>query len=117
MTVGRSSWPRLSSKDRLGRPRDQPQSCAPCESMVMEWAVNYAYERGDVVIDVAGNENQSTVGYPAAYDRAVVVAAVANSDVRGDLSNYIADVTVSAPEVDIYSAYGNGLFAWWSGAS
>ena len=46
-----------------------------------------------------------------------MVAAVANSDVRGDLSNYIADVTVSAPEVDIYSAYGNGLFAWWSGAS
>ena len=41
----------------------------------MEWAVNYAYERGDVVIDV----NQSTVGYPAAYDRAVVVAAVNNS--------------------------------------
>jgi len=49
------------------------------ESMVMEWAVNYAYERGDVVIDVADNENQSTVGYPAAYDRAVVVAAVNNS--------------------------------------
>ena len=47
--------------------------------MVMEWAVDYAYERGDVVIDVAGNENQSTVGYPAAYDRAVVVAAVNDS--------------------------------------
>jgi len=47
--------------------------------MVMERAGNYAFERGDVVIDVADNENQSTVGYPAAYDRAVVVAAVNNS--------------------------------------
>lgn len=47
--------------------------------MVMEWAVNYAYERGVVVIDAAGNENQSTVGYPAECDRAVVVAAVNNS--------------------------------------
>ena len=81
--------------------------------MVMEWAVNYAYERGVVVIDAAGNENQSTVGYPAECDRAVVVATVNNSGVSGDFSNYIAGVTVSAPGVDIYSAYGNGPFAWW----
>ena len=66
-------------RNRRGRPRDQPRSCAPCESMVIERAVNYAFERGDVVIDVADNENQSTVGYPAAYDRAVVVEAVNNS--------------------------------------
>jgi subtilisin family serine protease len=79
----------------------------------MEWVVNYAYERGVVVIDAAGNENQSTVGYPAAYARAVVVAAVNNSDVSGYFSNYIAGVTVSAPGVGIYSAYGNGLFASW----
>ena len=45
----------------------------------MERAVNYAFERGVVVIDAAGNENQSTAGYPAAYDRAVVVEAVNNS--------------------------------------
>ena len=81
-------------RNRRGCPRDQSQSCVPCESMVVEWAVNYAYERGVVVIDAAGNENQSTVGYPAANDRAVVVEAVNNSDVRVDFSNYNAGVTV-----------------------
>ena len=89
----------------------------PCESMVMEWAVNYARERGVVVVAAAGNENLSTVSYPAAYAGVIAVAAVDNSDIKASFSNFSDTVTVSAPGVDVYSAYGNGLFAWWSGTS
>ncbi|MCH7800335.1 MAG: S8 family serine peptidase [Chloroflexi bacterium] len=89
----------------------------PCESKVLEWAVNYARERSVVVVAAAGNEDLSTVGYPARYAGVVAVAAVDNSDIKASFSNFGDAVTVSAPGVDIYSAYGNGLFAWWSGTS
>jgi hypothetical protein len=89
----------------------------PCYSQVMEWAVNYATERGVVVVAAAGNENQPSVGYPAGYAGVVSTAAVDNSDTKASFTNYGDAVTVSAPGVDIYSAYGNGLFAWWSGTS
>jgi hypothetical protein len=89
----------------------------PCESLVMEWAVNYARERGVIVVAAAGNANEPQVAYPAAYAGMVAVAAVDNSDVKAPFSNFGSGVTVSAPGVNIYSTYGNGLFAWWSGTS
>ncbi len=88
-----------------------------CHSHVLEWAVNYAYERGVVVVGSAGNENVAEVRYPARFADVIAVAAVDNDNVKASFSNYGVDVTVAAPGVDIYSTYSNGGFAWWSGTS
>jgi hypothetical protein len=88
----------------------------PCDSQVLQWATNYA-DRHGVVVTSAGNANAAQTGYPARLTDTIAVAAVDNAGVRASFSNYGSEVTVSAPGVDIYSTYANGLFAWWSGTS
>ncbi len=39
------------------------------------------------------------------------------NDIKASFSNYHPDVVASAPGVEIYSTYGEGQFAWWSGTS
>lgn len=47
---------------------------APVGAQVLADAVNYAWNRGCVVVAAAGNEGTSTPFYPAFYERAIAVA-------------------------------------------
>ncbi|MCH8309360.1 MAG: S8 family serine peptidase, partial [Chloroflexi bacterium] len=89
----------------------------PCESLVLNWAVNYAQERGVIVVASAGNDNSENIGYPAALPNTVTVAAVDNQGNKAEFSNHGSEITIAAPGVEIYSPYRNGQFAWWSGTS
>ena len=88
-----------------------------CPSDVLDWAVDYAETHGVVIAAAAGNEDNAAIHFPARNGYSLAVAAVDNQDVRASFSNYGTEVDISAPGVNIYSTYGDGEFAWWSGTS
>ncbi|MEE8575698.1 MAG: S8 family serine peptidase, partial [candidate division Zixibacteria bacterium] len=80
-------------------------------------AINYAVGQGVAVIAAAGNNAQSGVVYPAAEAGAIAVAAIDSQLTLADFSNYGDYIDVCAPGTEVYSAYQNDLYAWWSGTS
>lgn len=87
-------------------------------------AVQYAYDKGVVVVASAGNTG-GQVEFPAAYDNYVLaVAATDYSDNRYVLSNQGSEIDVAAPGVEIMSTvprgfYGPGSidYGFWTGTS
>ncbi len=65
--------------------------------------INYAWNRGCIVIACAGNFASSTPYYPGAYNNVYCVAAVTNSDVAAPYSNYGTWVDIAAPGTTINS--------------
>ncbi|MBT2686002.1 cell wall-binding repeat-containing protein [Bacillus sp. ISL-37] len=79
-------------------------------SVYVEDAVDYAYEKGVLVIAAAGNSSLPFQQYPAAYNSVIGVAAVdAYTDSLADFSNYGDWVSIAAPGVDIFSTYPSVL--------
>ena len=68
-------------------------------SSALEDAVNYAYDKGCVMIAAVGNDNTDRPHYPAALSKVIAVASTYGepNDVRAPYSNYGSWVTVSAP--------------------
>lgn len=87
------------------------------KSSVLESAVNYAWNEGAVVVAAAGNESTNTPSYPAAYPRAIAVAATDEYDRRAPFSNYGSWVDVSAPGVNVLSTYIYDDYRYASGTS
>jgi subtilisin family serine protease len=91
----------------------------------LEDACKYAYDRGVVVVAASGNDGESGVLYPAAYDHYVL--AVAASDYNDEIaswSNFGPEVDVAAPGVWIlstapqsYVGAGNPPYLFASGSS
>jgi len=77
--------------------------------------VNYAYEKGVIIIASAGNENSVEKIYPAAYENVMAVAATDRNDSRAVFSNYGSWVDVAAPGVDILSLRANGTDIYGDG--
>ena len=61
--------------------------------------MNFAWTRGAVVVASAGNDfqNGNPLNYPAAYPRAVAVAAVNRANTHSNYSNVAPYVDVAAP--------------------
>ena len=76
-------------------------------SQILEDAVNYAWNKGVVVVAAAGNSNSSSPSYPAYYSNAVAVAATDSNDQKAPFSNYGHWVDIAAPGVSIYSTAPN----------
>ncbi|MFH0943227.1 MAG: S8 family serine peptidase [Candidatus Beckwithbacteria bacterium] len=77
-------------------------------SATLENAVNYAWNKGVVVVAAAGNSNDSSYTYPAAYTNSMAVAATDNQDKRAYFSSYGWQwVDVAAPGVFVYSTWKN----------
>lgn len=72
----------------------------PSYSKIMEDAVNYAHEKGVVVICAAGNESSSFVGYPAGYENCLAVSAVDKDKNPAWYTNFGDDISVAAPGGD-----------------
>lgn len=62
-----------------------------------EQAINRAWNAGLVLVASAGNENNSTISYPAAYAKVIAVGATNWKDQRAAYSNYGAGLGVVAP--------------------
>jgi len=78
----------------------------PSKSTTLENAVNYAWSKGVVVVGAAGNSNNSSKTYPAAYTNSIAVAATDNQDNRAYFSSYGSKwVDVAAPGVYVFSTW------------
>ncbi|MCL5962695.1 MAG: S8 family peptidase [Chloroflexi bacterium] len=73
---------------------------SPDYSGMLEDAVNYAYNKGVVVVAAAGNAGASSVGYPAAYDNVISVGATRYDQSRAYYSNYGLALDLVAPGGD-----------------
>jgi len=78
-------------------------------STTLERAVNFAWNRRDVVIvAAAGNDGSSTPAYPAYYENCIAVGATDQSDRKASFSNWGPNwVDVAAPGVSIWSTLPN----------
>ena len=88
----------------------------PGFSFTLRDAVDYAWDRGAVLVAAAGNESSSSPSYPAAYTHVMGVSATDQSDNRAPFSNYGSYISVAAPGVSIRSTVPGGYQAW-SGTS
>jgi thermitase len=89
----------------------------PSESSTLEEAINYAWNKGVVVVAAAGNNGDTTPMYPAYYTNCIAVAATNSNDGRASWSNYGDWVDVAAPGVSIYSTLKNNNYGYMSGTS
>ena len=93
------------------------------ESSSLKDAVNYAQDKGALVVVAAGNDSQNIdkdPEYPASFgdSNILAVAASTSTDTLASFSNYGAtDVDVAAPGSNIYSTYLNGGYKYLSGTS
>ena len=83
----------------------------------LEEAVNYAWNRGSIIIAAAGNNGSQSPVYPACYKNCIAVAAVNQDDNLAPLSNYGDWVDVAAPGFDIYSTLPNNSYGYKTGTS
>jgi len=85
-------------------------------STTLENAVNYAVERGVLVVAAAGNTGGSVI-YPAAYADVVAVASVDQNLQRSSFSSYGPEVDLLAPGRDIMTTRADGTYAPMTGTS
>lgn len=86
-------------------------------SSELEAAVNYAWNRGAVVVAAAGNEDTGLPIYPAYYDNCIAVTSSTENDTLAPLSNFGDWVDVAAPGVNIYSTLPDNSYGYKSGTS
>ncbi|MBM4430520.1 MAG: peptidase S8, partial [Chloroflexi bacterium] len=92
----------------------------PTWSLSLWEAVEYAWNKGCLLVAAAGNGNTSAPYYPAAFEHVMGVAATDANDARWSLSNYGDYISVAAPGQGIYSTDwlgGAGPYAARSGTS
>ncbi|MDG5758685.1 S8 family serine peptidase [Natronococcus sp. A-GB1] len=89
------------------------------DSDVIRDAVQYADERGVVMVAAAGNDGPCSdcVGYPAAYDEVIAVSATDENDDLADFSSTGPEVDIAAPGVDVLSTVPRDDYAEFSGTS
>lgn len=97
-------------------------------SQAMQDAINYAHNRGVLVVAAAGNcggsnysqngcSYQNQTNYPAAMNRVLAVAATTRTDTRSSFSNQGSYVDIAAPGSDIYSTWPGNSYKYQSGTS
>ncbi|MBI3486529.1 S8 family serine peptidase [Candidatus Daviesbacteria bacterium] len=80
-------------------------------------AVNYAWNKGLVIVAAAGNSNLSSIDYPAGDQNVIAVGAVDGSDNRANFSSYGTGLDVVAPGVGIYTTNTTNSYQADSGTS
>lgn len=84
----------------------------PFPSQVAEDAVNYAWNKGALLVAAAGNDGMDGENYPAAYDRVLAVGNTNEQDRKSGSSTHGRWVDVGAPGSGILSTYVGGTAAY-----
>ncbi|PSG96978.1 peptidase S8/S53 subtilisin kexin sedolisin [Thermoplasmatales archaeon SW_10_69_26] len=82
-------------------------------------AVDYAWERGVLLVAAAGNDGQCSdcVGYPAARERVVAVTCTDSDRQQCSFSSQGPEAELAAPGDDILSTYNDGGYTQLDGTS
>jgi len=83
----------------------------------LEEAVDYAWNRGAVLIAAAGNKGTSKPSYPAYYENCLAVAGTNENDSLALLSSYGDWVDLAAPGFNIYSELPGNQYGYKTGTS
>ncbi len=97
-------------------------------SSTLQTAVNYAYNKGVLLVAAGGNCGDSAYYYndctyqdqpvyPGAYANVMAVASVTGSSSQSSFSNQGSYIEIAAPGSSIYSAYPGGGYTTLSGTS
>ena len=86
-------------------------------SSTLQNAVNYAWNKGLVIVAAAANASTNTPYYPAALDKVVAVSATDQNDNRASFSNYGTWIEVAAPGVAVYTTANGGGYLYGGGTS
>lgn len=70
--------------------------------------IDYARNKGCVPVAAAGNNNSTSIFYPAGYTGVITVAASTTGDARASFSNYGSWIKISAPGTNIRATYIGG---------
>jgi len=76
-------------------------------SSILGQAIDYAWDKGAVVVAAAGNNGSSNPSYPAYYENCIAVAATDTDDNLYSFSNYGNWVDVAAPGAALSTVPGN----------
>jgi subtilisin family serine protease len=113
---------------QIGNMSLQYYGLTQAEYNLLSDAINYAHDRGMLLIGAAGNNNMGGVGvvaYPAKLLNCMGVSGTTDDDLFADVastggawfSNYGNEIDVCAPGDRIYSTYTNNGYAYLSGTS
>ncbi|OGC25639.1 hypothetical protein A2291_04410 [candidate division WOR-1 bacterium RIFOXYB2_FULL_42_35] len=69
-----------------------------------------AYNNGAVLVAAAGNDNVTSLRYPAGYDTVLAIASVDSSDIKSSFSNYGSWISVCAPGSSIMTTTMDGSY-------
>ena len=83
----------------------------------LQQAVDYAWNKGALIIAAAGNDGGSLSVYPAACDNCLAVTAIQENGSLIPLANYGDWVDVAAPGMDIYSTLPDNKYGYKAGTS
>ena len=86
-------------------------------SALLRHAVQYADERGVLMVASAGNDSYASLPYPAAYREVLAVTAVDARQRQAGFPNQSEEIDVAAPGVAILSAQGEGDSQLFTGTS
>jgi thermitase len=86
-------------------------------SQAFQDAINYAWNKGLIIVAAAGNSSTSVKSYPAAYSNVVAVASTTSTDALSSFSNYGSWVDIAAPGSSILSLKNGGGTTTMSGTS
>ncbi len=76
-------------------------------SPLVKEAVNYAWDKGIVIVCAAGNDGNNIPHYPAAYENCISVSATGFDDKMPAYSSYGSTIDIAAPGGDL-TAFLNG---------
>ncbi|MCX8056555.1 MAG: S8 family serine peptidase, partial [Ignavibacteria bacterium] len=79
--------------------------------------INYATNKGALVVAAAGNSNSSSDHFPSAYKNVISVAATNSDDRKASYSNYGNTIDVCAPGTSLYNTWAGNTYAILSGTS
>jgi len=86
-------------------------------SLTLEDAINYAWNKGVVVVAAAGNNGNSIPSYPAYYQNVIAVASIGPTGALSPYSNRGDWVDVAAPGGSIWSTVKDNDYGTKSGTS
>jgi subtilisin family serine protease len=83
----------------------------------LQKAIDYAWEKGAVIIAAAGNDGNSLPVYPACCNNCIAVTAIKENGSLAPLANFGEWVDVAAPGYKIYTSLPNNNYGYKYGTS
>lgn len=86
-------------------------------SAAAQSVIDYAWNKGCIIIVSAGNDNNNVLHYPAAYNNVYSVASVATTNVKSSFSCFGTWVDIASPGENINSTLPANTYGNMSGTS